>query len=34
MEYRVRQLVLQGKLDMEGSPRAMRFYRVRISGGM
>lgn len=34
IEYRVRQLVLQGKLDVEGSPRAMRFYRVRIAGGM
>ncbi|WP_342553341.1 DUF1835 domain-containing protein [Paenibacillus sp. FSL R7-0652] len=32
IEYRVRQLILQGKLDMEGSPRAMRFYRVRMTG--
>ncbi|MDM5280966.1 DUF3658 domain-containing protein [Paenibacillus silvae] len=32
IEYRVRQLVLLGKLDLEGSPRAMRFYRVRLTG--
>ncbi|MGO4528947.1 DUF1835 domain-containing protein [Paenibacillus sp. 2TAF8] len=32
IEYRVRQLVLEGQLDMEGSPRAMRFYRVRLAG--
>ncbi|MBR2565339.1 MAG: DUF1835 domain-containing protein [Paenibacillus sp.] len=31
IEYRLRQLVLQGKLDMEGNPRAMRFYRVRLA---
>lgn len=31
IEYRVRQLVLQGQLDMEGMPHAMRHYSVRLA---
>ncbi|WP_128104036.1 DUF1835 domain-containing protein [Paenibacillus sp. DCT19] len=31
IEYRIRQLILQGRLDMEGMPHAMRFYSVRLA---
>ncbi|RAW16021.1 hypothetical protein DC345_11050 [Paenibacillus taichungensis] len=30
IEYRVRQLIIQGRLEMEGKPHAMRFYSVRL----
>lgn len=30
IEYRVRQLIIQGRLEMEGNPHAMRFYSVRL----
>ncbi|UPK43786.1 DUF1835 domain-containing protein [Paenibacillus pabuli] len=30
IEYRVRQLILQGRLEMEGKPHAMRLYSVRL----
>lgn len=30
IEYRVRQLILQGIFDIEGVPRAMRFYSVKL----
>ncbi|MEO2207831.1 DUF1835 domain-containing protein [Paenibacillus pabuli] len=30
IEYRIRQLVLQGLLEMEGKPHAMRFYSIRL----
>lgn len=31
LEYRVRQLIYEGKLDIKGVPKAMRHYRVRLS---
>lgn len=31
-EYRVRQLILQGIFDIEGVPKAMRFYSVKLKG--
>ncbi|MGR6546485.1 DUF1835 domain-containing protein [Paenibacillus tundrae] len=31
IEYRIRQLILQGRLDMEGMPHAMRFYSIRLA---
>ncbi|WP_440114337.1 DUF1835 domain-containing protein [Paenibacillus sp. QZ-Y1] len=31
IEYRIRQLVLQGRLEMEGKPHAMRFYSIRLA---
>jgi len=30
IEYRVRQLIIQGQLEMEGKPHAMRLYSVRL----
>lgn len=30
IDYRIRQLILQGRLEMEGKPHAMRFYSVRL----
>lgn len=30
LEYRVRQLIYDGKLDIKGVPKAMRHYRVRL----
>ncbi|MEC0126370.1 DUF1835 domain-containing protein [Paenibacillus pabuli] len=30
IEYRIRQLIIQGRLEMEGKPHAMRFYSVRL----
>ncbi|QOS81707.1 DUF1835 domain-containing protein [Paenibacillus sp. JNUCC31] len=30
IEYRIRQLIIQGRLEMEGRPHAMRFYSVRL----
>ncbi|MFE6074660.1 DUF1835 domain-containing protein [Paenibacillus sp. NPDC057886] len=30
IDYRVRQLILQGRLEMEGKPHAMRLYSVRL----
>lgn len=32
IEYRIRQLILQGRFDMEGMPHAMRFYSIRLAG--
>ncbi|MEK4363256.1 DUF1835 domain-containing protein [Paenibacillus sp. FSL M8-0212] len=31
IEYRIRQLVLQGRLEMEGRPHAMRYYSIRLA---
>ncbi len=31
VEYRLRQLVLQGQLEMDGKPLAMRYYSVRLA---
>ncbi|TQR17918.1 DUF1835 domain-containing protein [Psychrobacillus soli] len=31
-EYRVRQLILQGVFEIEGVPKAMRFYSVKLKG--
>lgn len=31
-EYRVRQLILQGIFEIEGVPKAMRFYSVKLKG--
>ncbi|MFJ7973521.1 DUF1835 domain-containing protein [Psychrobacillus sp. NPDC096389] len=31
-EYRVRQLILQGVFEIEGVPKAMRFYSVKLRG--
>ena len=31
-EYRVRQLILQGIFEIEGVPKAMRFYSVKLRG--
>ncbi|MDK8190380.1 DUF1835 domain-containing protein [Paenibacillus sp. UMB7766-LJ446] len=30
IEYRIRQLIIQRRLEMEGNPHAMRFYSVRL----
>ncbi|SEK44390.1 DUF1835 domain-containing protein [Paenibacillus sp. OK003] len=30
IEYRIRQLIIQGRLEMEGKPHAMRFYSIRL----
>ncbi|WFA84376.1 MULTISPECIES: DUF1835 domain-containing protein [Paenibacillus] len=31
VEYRLRQLVLQGQLEMDGKPLAMRYYSIRLA---
>jgi hypothetical protein len=31
IQYRLRHLVVQGRLEMEGKPHAMRFYSIRLS---
>lgn len=31
VEYRIRQLVLQGQLEMDGKPLAMRYYSIRLA---